>query len=256
VIRYDRAGRTYSLTRQPDPRIGAVIEHALRDMATVANVGAGTGSYEPSNTVVAVEPSPVMIGQRLAHAAPAVRAVAEHLPIGTDAVDASIALLTVHHWSDLAAGVFEMIRVARRRVVIFTWDDTIFRQFWLLREYLPAVADTDARLAVPISTLISLLGTASIQTVPVPHDCVDGFGGAYWRRPRAYLEETVRAGISMFALTPEALLTKGLERLSADLANGAWERRHADLLETSELDLGYRLLVSDLRPESPRSPRQ
>jgi SAM-dependent methyltransferase len=243
VIRYDRAGRTYSLTRQPDPRIGAVIEQALRDMATVANIGAGTGSYEPSNTVVAVEPSPVMIAQRLADA-PAVRAVAEHLPIGTDAVDASIALLTVHHWSDLAAGILEMIRVARQRVVILTWDDTIFRQFWLLREYLPAVADTDARLAVPISTLISLLGTASIQTVPVPYDCVDGFGGAYWRRPGAYLEETVRAGMSMFALTPKALLTNGLERLSADLANGAWQRRHADLLEAPELDLGYRLLVS------------
>ena len=97
MIRYDRAGRTYSVTRQPDPRISAVIQHALHGMATVANIGAGTGSYEPSNTVVAVEPSHVMITQRRAEAAPAVRAVAEHLPIGTDAVDAAIALLTVHH---------------------------------------------------------------------------------------------------------------------------------------------------------------
>lgn len=252
MIRYDRAGLTYSLTRQPDRRIGAVVDRALAGMATVANIGAGTGSYEPSNTVVAVEPSPVMIAQRRADAAPTVRAVAERLPIGTDAVDASIALLTVHYWSDFAAGVLEMMRVARQRVVILTWDDTVFRQFWLLREYLPAVADTDARLAVPISTLMSLLGTASIQTVPIPHDCIDGFGGAYWRRPHAYLEETVRAGISMFALTPKALLTKGLERLSADLANGAWARQHADLLDMAEVDLGYRLLVSDLRPESPR----
>ena len=245
MIRYDRAGRTYSLTRQPDPRIGAVIEHALHGMATVANIGAGTGSYEPSNTVVAVEPSHVMITQRRAEAAPAVRAVAEHLPIGTDAVDASIALLTVHHWSDVDAGVAEMIRVARRRVVILTWDDTVFRQFWLLREYLPAAAETDARLAVPITKLVSLLGTVSIQTVPVPHDCVDGFGGAYWRRPQAYLDETVRAGISMFALTPKPLLAKGLERLRAELTNGAWARRHADLLDVPQLDLGYRLLVSD-----------
>ena len=245
MIRYDRAGRTYSLTRQPDPRIRAVIEQALHGMATVANIGAGTGSYEPSNTVVAVEPSHVMITQRRAEAAPAVRAVAEHLPIGTDAVDAAIALLTVHHWSDLDAGVAEMIRVARRRVVILTWDDTVFRQFWLLREYLPAAAETDARLAVPITKLVSLLGTVSIQTVPVPHDCVDGFGGAYWRRPQAYLDETVRAGISMFALTPKPLLAKGLERLRAELTNGAWARRHADLLDVPQLDLGYRLLVSD-----------
>jgi SAM-dependent methyltransferase len=245
LIRYDRAGRTYSLTRQPDPRIGAVIEHALHRMATVANIGAGTGSYEPSNTVVAVEPSHVMITQRRAEAAPAVRAVAEHLPIGTDAVDAAIALLTVHHWSDVDAGVAEMVRVARRRVVILTWDDTVFRQFWLLREYLPAAAETDARLAVPITKLVSLLGTVSIQTVPVPHDCVDGFGGAYWRRPQAYLDETVRAGISMLALTPKPLLAKGLERLRVELTNGAWARRHDDLLDVPQLDLGYRLLVSD-----------
>ena len=245
MIRYDRAGRTYSLTRQPDPRIRAVIEHALHGMATVANIGAGTGSYEPSNTVIAVEPSHVMITQRRAEAAPAVRAVAEHLPIGTDAVDASIALLTVHHWSDVDAGVAEMIRVARRRVVILTWDDTVFRQFWLLREYLPAAAETDARLAVPITKLVSLLGTVSIQTVPVPHDCVDGFGGAYWRRPQAYLDETVRAGISMLALTPKPLLAGGLERLRVELTNGAWARRHADLLDVPQLDLGYRLLVSD-----------
>ena len=245
MIRYDRAGRTYSATRQPDPRIGAVIEQALHGMATVANIGAGTGSYEPSNTVVAVEPSHVMITQRRAEAALAVRAVAEHLPIGTDAVDASIALLTVHHWSDVDAGVAEMIRVARRRVVILTWDDTVFRQFWLLREYLPAAAETDARLAVPITKLVSLLGTVSIQTVRVPHDCVDGFGGAYWRRPHAYLDETVRAGISMLALTPKPLLAKGLERLRAELTNGAWARRHADLLDVPQLDLGYRLLVSD-----------
>jgi SAM-dependent methyltransferase len=214
-------------------------------MATVANIGAGTGSYEPSNTVVAVEPSHVMITQRRAEAAPAVRAVAEHLPIGTDAVDAAIALLTVHHWSDLDAGVAEMIRVARRRVVILTWDDTVFRQFWLLREYLPAAAETDARLAVPITKLVSLLGTVSIQTMPVPHDCVDGFGGAYWRRPQAYLDETVRAGISMLALTPKPLLAKGLEHLRVELTNGAWARRHADLLDVPQLDLGYRLLVSD-----------
>ncbi len=99
-----------------------------------------------------------------------VRAVAEHLPIGTDTVDAALAVLTVHHWADLDAGVAEMIRVARRRVVILSWDHAVFRQFWLLREYLPAAADTAARLAVPITKLVSPLGTVSIQPVPIPHD--------------------------------------------------------------------------------------
>jgi len=241
LIRYDRAGRTYSLTRQPDPRIAAIVEQALHGMATVANIGAGTGSYEPSTTVIAVEPSHVMVTQRQADAARVVRAVAEHLPICANAVD---------------AGVAEMIRVARRRIVIFTWDHTVFRQFWLLREYLPAAVEMDMRLAVPITNLVSLLGNASIQPVPIPYDCADGFGGAYWRRPHAYLDAEVRAGISMFALTAEPLLREGLSRLGAHLATGAWTKHHTDLLDKPQLDLGYRLVVSDLEPPlKPESPR-
>jgi hypothetical protein len=43
-VRYDRTGQTYSRTCRPDPRIAAVINEALRSAATVANIGAGTGS--------------------------------------------------------------------------------------------------------------------------------------------------------------------------------------------------------------------
>jgi SAM-dependent methyltransferase len=245
---YDRTGSTYSLTRRPDPRIGAVIDRALHGVRLVANIGAGTGAYEPSHTVVAVEPSRVMINQRSPAAAPAVQAAAECLPIGTDAVDAAMAVLTVHHWTDLAAGVSEMLRIARRRVVILTWDHMVFRQFWLLREYLPAATKTDARLAVPITTLISLLGEdhVSVVSIPVPHDCIDGFGGAYWRRPHAYLDDAVQSGMSLFALTPKAELEEGLSRLRSDLTTGDWNRRHADVLQKSQLDLGYRLLIAQV----------
>ncbi|WP_077089202.1 class I SAM-dependent methyltransferase [Mycobacterium rhizamassiliense] len=243
---YDRTGVTYSLTRRADPRLAAVIDEALGDAASVANIGAGTGSYEPSRTVVAVEPSRVMINQRSATAAPVVQAAAEALPIATGAVDAAMAVLTVHHWADLATGVSEMRRVARRRAVILTWDSAVHRDFWLLREYLPDAAETDARLAVSIETLASLLGDrVSIAPVLVPHDCVDGFGGAYWRRPDAYLDAAVQAGMSLMALTPKALLREGLKRLRSDLDSGAWQRRHADILRESELDLGYRLVVGE-----------
>lgn len=224
-----------------------MIGEALGDAATVADIGAGTGSYEPPQTVVAVEPSRVMIGQRPATAAPVVQATAEALPIGTDAVDAALAVLTLHHWTDIAAGVSELRRVARRRVVILTWDNTVMREFWLLREYLPAAAETDARLAVPIGTLLSLLGDdrVSIVPVPVPHDCLDGFGGAYWRRPDAYLDAAVQDGMSLMALTSKPQLKDGLARLRSDLTTGAWQRAHGDLLQKSELDLGYRLVVGE-----------
>jgi SAM-dependent methyltransferase len=251
----------------------------------VLNVGAGSGSYEPAQTdealcaaesatftdealcaaesatftdealcaaesatftVLAVEPSAVMIAQRPPGSAPVVRATAEALPIVDDAVDAAMAVLTIHHWRNLPAGIAQLRRVARRRIVVFTWDQRVTREFWLLREYLPEAIVLDDRRAVPVARVAELLGGARIETVPVPHDCVDGFGAAYWRRPEAYLDPRGRAGMSMLAQTGEEVLAPGLARLAEDIASGRWHERNADLLALDEYDAGYRLLVAEL----------
>lgn len=95
---YDRIGTSYGRFRQPDPRIAAQIGAALGSARTIIDVGAGTGSYEPAGRrVIAVEPSEVMLAQRPADAAPAVRAVAEALPFPDHSFDAALAILTVHH---------------------------------------------------------------------------------------------------------------------------------------------------------------
>jgi SAM-dependent methyltransferase len=245
VALYDNLGRTYSSTRQADPRIAAVINGALDDSATVVNIGAGTGSYEPVQTVVAIEPSWVMIGQRPPGAAPVLCAAAEHIPLRDDAADTALAVLTIHHWSDLEAGIAEMHRVARRRLVFLTWDaDVIGERFWLLSEYVPAARRADYEMAVPLDRLIGLLNDPVISAVPVPHDCADGFGAAFWRRPAAYLDPAVQAGMSLFAKLDTALYADGLARLAADLDSGRWQRKHADLLDAEELDLGYRLVTA------------
>lgn len=243
---YDSIGATYRYTRRPDPRIAVKIHEALGDAATVINVGAGSGSYEPPQTMLAVEPSSVMTAQRPAGSARALQASAESMPLADDSADAAMALLTVHHWSDLEAGIGELLRIARRRVVVFTWDQVIFRRFWLLDEYLPEAAVFDDTRAVAVDRLAALLGGARIATVPIPHDCTDGFGAAFWRRPEAYLDPRVRAGISMLAQTGEEVLRPGLARLSDDLSSGLWHERHAGLLDRETLDIGYRLLVADL----------
>jgi Methyltransferase domain len=245
MITYDAIGATYATTRAPDPRIGALIGTALGDARSVINVGAGTGSYEPSQTVLAVEPSSVMIRQRPAGAAPVVQARAEALPIADGAAEAAMALLTVHHWANLDAGVAELRRVARRRIVVLTWDQLVFREFWLLSEYLLDVAAFEDVRAVPVDRLAGLLGGAKIVPVPVPHDCTDGFAAAYWRRPEAYLDPVVRAGISMFAQADDEMLRPGLDRLAADLESGRWRRRRSDLLARQTLDAGYRLLIAE-----------
>src|SRR5215470_16910915 len=119
---YDTIGASYTVTRRTEPRIAAQIWAALGDARTVLNVGAGTGSYEPSDRyVLAVEPSAVMRSQRPAHAAPCLIGSAENLPFEDQTFDAAMAVSSIHHWPDPIAGLREMRRVARR-VVVFTHD--------------------------------------------------------------------------------------------------------------------------------------
>ena len=243
AARYNLIGRTYTATRQTDPRIAARIWAALGGARTVVNVGAGTGNYEPADReVTAVEPSAVMVAQRPPGAAPAVQASAEQLPFADASFDAAMAVLTLHDWDDWRAGCAELRRVARERVVVFSWDPTYRRRMWLGPEYFDHLVDPDLESFPSLAEQAQALA-ADVEIVPVPWDCQDGFQGAFWRRPEAYLDPAVRAGISSLA-NREAELADGLTRLRADLDSGAWARRHADLLTLDELDLGYRLLVS------------
>lgn len=249
---YDEIGRGYAEQRRSDPRIAARLTAALGDAKSVLNVGAGVGSYEPADrTVVAVEPSAVMLAQRPPGSAPAVRARAEALPFPDGTFDAVLAILTLHHWTDRALGLAECARVARKRVVLFTWDAES-DGFWLVQDYFPQFVQTD-RLRFPtMQAYGELLGPRArveISAVPIPRDCIDGILGAYWARPAAYLDPRVRAGISSFA-RPGA--EPGLARLAADLGSGAWHERHGHLLELNELDLGYRLVVAHLADSAAR----
>jgi SAM-dependent methyltransferase len=239
---YDRLGTTYATTRGEDPRIAARIHAGLGSARTVLNVGAGTGSYEPRDReVLAVEPSAVMRAQRPPGAAPAIEGDAAELPFADGEFDAAMAVLSDHHWADRASGLRELRRVARR-VVVFTFDPAFADALWLVRDYLPGFHRLPG---MTFPEVVACLDGARVEAVPVPHDCRDGFMSAYWRRPEAYLDATVRANISVFALLPAAEVADAVERLRRDLEDGTWARRNAELLELEELDLGYRLLVAE-----------
>ena len=239
---YDRIGVGYTQVRGEDPRIAAAIHAALGDARTVLNVGAGAGAYEPRDReVTALEPSPVMIAQRPPGAAPAIRGSAEALPFPDGCFEAAMSVLSDHHWPDRESGLREMRRVARRRAVVFQFDVAALLDFWLAREYLV----TWRPQSISIEEIAGHLGATRIDVVPIPHDCRDGFLSAYWRRPHAYLDQRVRDGISVFRLLPEAEVEAAMAALRADLESGAWERRHAGLLELEELDLGYRLVIAE-----------
>lgn len=245
---YDRIGLNYAELRKPDPRIAAVIEEALGTAESVLNVGAGTGSYEPlGRHVTAVEPSFEMIRKRGASAATAIQASAINLPFHDNAFEASMAILTVHHWPDRKRGLEEMRRVTRGRIVLLTFDPTL--RPWLT-DYIPELASLDEAQMPRIEDYERWLGALRVTPVPVPHDCTDGFLYAYWRRPEAYLDARLRSGSSSFWTISD--VERGLQRLRQDLRTGEWERRYSELLTLQSYDAGYRLVVADSCPEGRR----
>ncbi len=238
---YDTIGTSYATTRRPDPRIAERIHAALGDARRVLNVGAGTGSYEPTDrAVIAVEPSAVMLSQRSPGTAPCLQAVAAALPFPDQSFDAVMAVLTMHHWPDQPAGIAELRRVTSR-VVMLTFDTDLVP--WIASDYLPAIIGQDQFVFPPIDEVATSLD-ADIQSVPVPRDCTDGFMGAYWARPELYLDPQRRAGMSAVRKLDPELVEAGMAHLAADLASGAWDEKWGHLRDLDELDLGYRLLVS------------
>jgi ubiquinone/menaquinone biosynthesis C-methylase UbiE len=245
TAKYDTIGRTYSRTRQPEPRWTARIHAALGDATTVVNIGAGSGSYEPADRfVVAVEPSVTMLAQRAGTAAPVVRATAEYLPFADDEFDAAMATLTLHHWHDLERGANEMLRVAARQVLLYFepfWAD----DYWLITDYFPQFVDLPSEKRAPgTARLRELLDVKSIEVLPVPADCHDGVGAAFWNRPERYLDPDVRAGISGFAQLDPAIIERQTEVLRRDLESGAWDARYGHLRGLDEYDAGYRLAIA------------
>jgi SAM-dependent methyltransferase len=238
---YDSIGINYAELRKPEPRIAALIQDALGQAKTVLNVGAGTGSYEPTDRqVTAVEPSPEMIRKRSPSAARAIQATADALPFDDGAFEAAMAVLTLHHWPDKQAGLREMRRVTRGRLILLTFDPS--RRPWLT-DYLPELAALDDAQMPAMSDYARWLGPVQIVPVPIPHDCRDGFLYAYWRRPEAYLDAHIRSGSSSFWAIGDA--EAGLQQLKQDLDSGEWARRHAELLTLDAYDAGYRLVIAD-----------
>ncbi len=239
---YDTLGVGYTRTRRTDPRLAAEIHAALGDARTVLNVGAGTGAYEPDDRdVTAVEPSHVMRAQRPAHRPAAIDARAESLPFGDASFDATMAVLSDHHWSNRARGLREMRRVARSRVVLFTFDPSFVDHAWIVRDYLPEFKTLPG---MSIEEVAAAVGATEIRAVPIPHDCRDGFFHAYWRRPEAYLDPVVRAGISVFSRFGDGVVDRFVGRLRDDLASGLWAERNAAIKDLDTLDLGYRLVIA------------
>jgi SAM-dependent methyltransferase len=246
--RYDLIGTEYAATRREDPRIAALIDAALGQARTVVNVGAGAGSYEPRNrTVIAVEPSQVMIDQRDRARPRAIRCGAYPLPLDDRSVDAAMAILTIHHWDDdQERGVREMRRVARGPVVILTYDAEVSARMWLIADYVPEVATLDRRIFPTPQTLSRWLGAeVDVRPVPLSRYTPDWMLGSFWAHPERVLDARARNATSGFARMPQDVVARIVAAVERDLRDGAWDARHGHLRELDEYDAGLRLVVAE-----------
>lgn len=247
-VDYGSVGSSYSHFRQADPTIAARILAALGDAATVLNVGAGSGSYEPVDRLVtAVEPSASMRAQRPPHLSAAIDAVAEALPFKNASFDASMATVTVHQWTNLEAGLAEMRRVTRGPVVILVGDPALMHEYWL-NDYAPEVRAVEVRRFPPLGRIAAALGqNVEVQSVPIPLDCRDGFNEAYYGRPEAFLNPQARLACSSWSLIDDDVVQRFVSHLSRDLANGRWDQTYGHLRSQPFFDGGLRLLIG--RPD-------
>lgn len=246
AFNYDKLGQKYSGYRQTDPRIEAYVTKALENAKTVLNVGAGAGSYEPADKyVVAVEPSVVMRAQRAKNnKVPAINAKADNLPFDDNAFDASMAMVTVHHWPDMDKGLKELRRVTRNEVVIMTFDPEALDNFWNVH-YFPELIEVEkARYPTIDFVKQSLGGHCEVVPIPIPLDCVDGFQEAFYGRPEAFLKKEVRLSQSAWGFLPQGLEEKLVAALEDDLKSGEWDMKYGHFRTQPNFTCALRLIIS------------
>lgn len=245
--RYDEFGAGYGQVRREDPAIRDSIHAALGDAISVVNVGAGVGSYEPSDReVTAIEPSAGMIAQRPPGSARVIQGRAEQLPFGDGSFDAAMAVLTVHHWSDVSKGLDEMIRVAGRRVIVVAFDTAKLEQLWIAADYFPAIQDLKHGPGTDSREIVAMIPGAAATVIPVSRDCSDLFFAALWSHPEMFFVDEVVNPMWVWQSMSEIAREAGRQRLAADLDSGEWDRKYGHLRELVELDVGLRLITLEL----------
>jgi len=86
-------------------------------------------------------------------------------------------------------------------------------------------------------------GGATITTVPVARDCLDGFTEAHFARPEAFLDDATRRSQSAWGFLDDGVERRFVERLRVDLETGAWDERYGYLRHNEVFEGALRLVV-------------
>ncbi len=252
---YDKQVNKYFTVRKTDPIIKKYVNYGLRNMNTVINIGAGTGSYEPVDKyVIAVEPSEKMRKKRLESGRiPAINARADSLPFSDNSFDASLAILTIHHWPDLRAGLKEVKRVTRNRIVILTYDPDELDKFWNM-EYFPGVVEAEKNRYPKLLEIAEVIGIQPrIIKIKIPFNCADGFQEAFYGRPEAFLKNKIRRSQSAWEWISRELEAEYIAHLKKEVDNGEWDRKYGHYRKMRVFEGAYRMLEFNRPSKSTKS---
>ena len=84
----------------------------------------------------------------------------------------------------------------------------------------------------------------TVEYVPIPRDCQDGFVEAFYARPESYLDPAVRRSQSPWAFLETGCEQRIVARLRADLESGAWDARFGRWRTMPFFEGSLRLIVS------------
>ena len=246
AFNYDKLGQKYSGHRQTEPLISEFVNKALGTAKTILNVGAGAGSYEPTDRyVVAVEPSVVMRQQRLVNnKIPAINAKGDNLPFDDKSFDATMAMVTIHHWPDIDKGLKELRRVTKGQVIIMTFDPDTLDKFWNVNYFPELIAVEKVRYPTIEFIKNSLGGNCEVVEIPIPLNCIDGFQEAFYGRPEAFLEKEVRLSQSAWGFLSKEVENRIVKTLEDDLKSGEWDKKYGHYRTQPFFTCALRLIIS------------
>jgi hypothetical protein len=136
-----------------------------------------------------------------------------------------------------------MRRVARGPVVIVTFTPQVPEEWWM-PVYVPELFEVEARRMPELDVVAAGLGGhVDVSVVPVPADCIDGFGQAFFARPERTLDADVRRAMSAWSFVPDGVEQRYVDELGADLASGAWDEKWGAFRDYPQFDVGLRLVV-------------
>ncbi len=254
---YNIIGKTYDATRKADPAIVKTIFRLLcpeknNQKKHYLDIACGSGNYTDALWKNGLDIEGIDVSEEMLSKARAKnpkiawhQGDAKQLPFENNSFDGATCILGTQHIKDINAAFKEAYRVINKgRYVIFTTTPEQMRQYWL-KEYFPELIEGGIRTMENFETLKKALANAGFENIRqekffVTNEVQDWFLYAGKYCPEAYLNQKIRAGISLFHLSEyKEEVERGLERLEKDIKS----QKIKEIIAKYENDIGDYLFV-------------